>query len=255
MNHNVFQVVESELARWQDAGFTPKLWLRDDDATRPTAALEHLLTITGDLEMPLLLAVIPKMAGSALAERLAELPLVTPAVHGYAHSNHAPAGEKSVELIDTPAREAGAVLAELRAGIDKLDRLFGARLSTILVPPWNRVSPSVALRIPDLGFSAISVFGWTRTSAPLPHVNTHVDVMNWRGGRVGHDLETICGVLAARFGEARLRGGVPIGLLTHHLAHDTTAWSGLGAILEWIRLDGRITVCDAETAMQAGAQA
>ena len=83
--------VDGELDRWRDAGLTPRIWLRDDDAIEPTPALDRLLALANAYRAPVLLAIIPKPAepGSRRASRRRSL--VTPAVHGYAHRNHAPA--------------------------------------------------------------------------------------------------------------------------------------------------------------------
>ncbi len=41
-----------ELQRWRDAGRVARLWLRDDDAIEPTAALERLLAETKNYGIP-----------------------------------------------------------------------------------------------------------------------------------------------------------------------------------------------------------
>ncbi len=231
----------AELARWRDAGLVPRIWLRDDDAVRPTEALDRLLALTGDYRAPVLLAIVPKPAEPALAERLSEERLVTPAVHGYAHRNHAPADAKKTELTENAiGRDIDAVVGELSAGRRKLAGHYGDSLSPILVPPWNRISPGVARSVATAGFGALSVFGWIETVADLPHLNTHVDLMDWRGGRVGHAAPTVAAMLAARLAEARQRGGAPVGLLAHHLAHDETAWATLDTLLDALAAGGLV---------------
>lgn len=239
MNADAFAEVDAELERWQAAGITPRIWLRDDDATRPTPALDRLLALTNGYQAPVLLAVIPKPAEWALAERLAGERLVTPAVHGYAHRNHAPADSKKIELTENAfGRTVDTVVAELAAGRRKLREQYDGRLSDVLVPPWNRISPAVAPKIAAAGFSAISVYGWIETPAGLPHLNTHVDIIDWRNNRIGRELANVSSGLAARLGEARQRGGAPVGLLTHHLVHDRTAWATLEAVLDGLTARG-----------------
>lgn len=233
-----FAPLDEELAAWTDVGLAPRLWLRDDDATRPTAALDRLLVLARAHDAPVLLAVIPMPCENALADRLAGEPLVTPAVHGFAHANHAAAGAKATELTENAeGRPVGAVLAELRSGREKLHRLFGPRLSPILVPPWNRLSDAVADRLGESGFDAVSLFGWKSRACSLARLDTDVDLVDWRGGRIGHDLGFIATALAGALRAARQRDGRPVGLLTHHLAHDETAWSVLSAVLD--RLSAR----------------
>ena len=43
-----WQKFADELARWSDAGREVELWWRDDDAARPTPALDRLLRLAAD---------------------------------------------------------------------------------------------------------------------------------------------------------------------------------------------------------------
>ncbi len=192
-------------------------WLRDDDATVPTPALDRLLQVTRKWAVPVTLAVIPKPAGAALAERVTDAAHVTVAVHGWAHVNHAGAGEKPQEL--GGHRPVSAVLGELQRGLDRLAGLFPAQFCPVLVPPWNRIAPEVVAQLPRIGFEGLSVFG-PQTAAALQTVNTHVDLIDWRGTRGGRADDA----LLADVARAVNRGGA-VGVLTHHLVHDAQAWA------------------------------
>ena len=85
-----WQRLREELALWQALGQSPTLWLRDDDAVAPSAALDRLL----GLGLPVALAVIPANATVALAARLAGEPQAWILQHGWSHTNHAPVGQK-----------------------------------------------------------------------------------------------------------------------------------------------------------------
>jgi hypothetical protein len=167
------------------------------------------------------LAVIPAGTGEALAARLERAVGVSVAVHGWAHANHAPAGEKSQEL--GAHRPVGVVLEELAEGFARLKTLHTARFVPVLVPPWNRIAPQVAEGLPGLGFRALSVFGPERPG-PLPMVNTHVDVIDWRGSRGGRPEAQLAAEIVAR-----MEAG-PVGLLTHHLVHDAAVWAFLARL-------------------------
>src|SRR3546814_16712699 len=39
---DLWQPLHDELVHWREAGLTPDLWLRDDDAIAPTPQLDHL---------------------------------------------------------------------------------------------------------------------------------------------------------------------------------------------------------------------
>lgn len=233
---NARVAIAEELARWRDAGMTPRLWLRDDDAVEPTPALDRLLDLTRRHAAPVLLAVIPARSTNALAARLREEPLATPCVHGWAHERHTPPDEKAVELGgDRPIAE---VLDELARGRERLLALYGDRLSGILVPPWNRIAPEVAARVHECDYSAVSTFAWQRTGSALPELNTHVDIIDWHGGRGGRDLDWALAECAARLAEARERGGASVGILSHHLVHNERAWMTLDSLVGALREEG-----------------
>ncbi|WP_157015755.1 polysaccharide deacetylase family protein [Mesorhizobium xinjiangense] len=230
---NALADLTAELDVWQAAGTVASVWLRDDDAVAPSPALDRLLAISDDFACPALIAVIPLPATAALADRLAGSANVTVCQHGYRHENHAPANVKKTELFDTgPARSVDHVLDELRQGRERLSQLFAQHLEPILVPPWNRMSNAVAARVHEAGFAALSGFGWKRFPSPLPQVNTHVDLIDWRGDRHGKTAEVVAAETAAALQTARQTGQHHIGLLTHHLVHDETAWASLVSLLE-----------------------
>lgn len=231
---NAFASVGAELDLWDVHGLHPRFWLRDDDATAPDGRLDRLIALARRFEVPLLLAVIPADAAASLASRLAREPLVTPCVHGFAHRNHMPEGEKALEL---GGRDVEDVLGELRQGRRRLQELFGDSLSGILVPPWNRIARDVAARLHECGFSAVSSSSWQETGTILPELNTQVDVMDWAGGRIGHQVGFVAAELGRRLAQARMRGGAPIGVLSHHLVHDETAWTTLESLLSYLRLE------------------
>ncbi|WP_102108698.1 polysaccharide deacetylase family protein [Oceaniglobus roseus] len=218
----------SDLAAALDAaaaeGRPLTFWLRDDDAVDPTPALDRLIGLTEAHGIPCLLAVIPERTGPALAARLDAAPTMSVALHGWAHESHAPAGEKKRELGDD--RPLADTLGELEEGRDRLSELHGTRALPIVVPPWNRIGPQVEARLAALGFSALSVFGPERPG-PIRRINTHADLIDWRGTRGGRsDAAMTADILAAA------EAGVGcVGLLTHHLVHDDAAWDFLERFL------------------------
>ncbi len=226
-----WQVLADEAARWAARPAPAELWWRDDDAADTGPALERLLGLHRGSGVPLALAVVPAQATPALAARLAGEPGVDVLQHGYAHANHAPAGEKKVELgLHRPAM---FVLAELGTGRMALERLFGARPLPVLVPPWNRIAPPLVPTLPEMGFRGLSTFG----PRPRPHpvrglraVNTHVDLLDWKERRfVG--VEAALAALVAALARAR-DSGEPVGILSHHLAMDDGAWDFLEVLWE-----------------------
>ena len=174
--------------------------------------------------MALAVAIVPAQATPALADRLAGEPGIDLLQHGYAHVNHAPAGDKKAEL--GPHRPLMLVLGELGTGWMALERLFGSRTLPVLVPPWNRIAPGLVPTLPEIGFRGLSIFG-PRRARPLrglKEINTHVDVIDWKGGRGFVGEQAALGILVAALAHARTVSHEPIGLLSHHLAMDGEAW-------------------------------
>ena len=235
-----WQAFDDEVARWREAGRTVELWWRDDDATDATPALDRLLALHRRTAAPLALAVVPARATPALAERLAGEPGVDLLQHGYGHVNHAVAPEKKSEL--GAHRPAMLVLGELGAGWLAMERLFGARTLPVLVPPWNRIAPALVPTLPEIGFTGLSTFGARRRAEPvkgLRQINTHVDLIDWTGGRGFVGEEAALAALVRALGRARIETGEPVGLLSHHLAMDEGAWNFLVYFCESaIRLPG-----------------
>jgi hypothetical protein len=220
----------AELDRWTQAGRVADFWLRDDDAVQPTAALDRLLDLTGRRSIPAMLAVIPAHAGEQLAARLAPERHIVVAVHGWAHENHAPAGEKKQEL--GPHRAGDIVLGELSRAKAVIDRLFANKAAPVLVPPWNRIYRALLPSLPEIGFAALSVFGKAKW-ASLPIVNAHVDIIDWHGGRCGKDHAILMQELAEALRWRREAGSrEAVGVLTHHLVHDESAWLFLERLFE-----------------------
>ena len=213
--------LEGELDLWRQAGRCATLWWRDDDAVRPTPALDRLIALADGL--PLALAVIPEPAVEALAQRLAACPAITVLQHGWRHVNHAPPDEKKAEL--GPHRPIDAMLDELAAGRRRLAALFGRRAIAVLTPPWNRMSAALVPRLRGAGYAGLSTAGARRQAEPSPglrQVNTHADLIAWRSGRfvgTAPALGLIVAHLAARR-TGTADADEPTGLLTHHLVMD-----------------------------------
>jgi hypothetical protein len=223
---DLWQPLHDELVRWRDAGLTPDLWLRDDDAVEPTPQLDRLVTLTQEFNIPVALAIIPARTGLALAQRLAAEKHIHPVLHGWSHANHAPPTEKKQEL--GTHRPRSAVLDDLARGLDRLSDLYGQHLAPMLVPPWNRIDPGLLDDLPKRGFSGLSAFGHKLTSRPgLTVVNTHIDIIDSRAGNACRDHAWLTAALAQELANARATGRRPIGILSHHLVSDAAAFQFL----------------------------
>ncbi len=214
--------LQVEFAKWKLAGKRPRLFVRDDDAIEVTPALQCLTELVERYNAPLLLAVIPKFATPALGEFVDIHPLITPAVHGWEHKNHARAGNKKCEFDDQ--RSFLKMQKDIEAARQRLLELFGARLSPLFVPPWNRIGEKAIQATADVGFKAISGFGWKDRSPVQKWKNTHVDVVDWKAGRAGKSLLQLMTEIEVSLSIARENDFAPVGILLHHLVHDPELW-------------------------------
>ena len=234
-----WDLLSAELDAWAAAGRVAEFWWRDDDAIDATPALERLVSLRADLDLPLALAVIPAKARPALAAALDGHTGIDILQHGYAHTSHRPAGGKKAEL--GADRELWEIARELSDGRGRMLDLFGETWLNVMVPPWNRIDPAVANLLPGLGFHGLSAFkarAGVDVSTQLTVVNTHVDIIDWTGIRAYSGDEAVLSVAVEHLAAKRTGAadsGEATGILSHHLAHDDGCWAFIGKF-------GRFTV-------------
>ena len=229
------QPARAALDRAADAGRTVAFWHRDDDAIAPTPQLERLLELTRAHGTPLAIAAIPAHATPELAARLASERHVAVLVHGLSHENRAPGDARKGEFSHGEPAELAQRAAD---GLARIRALFGAQARPVFTPPWNRISPALTPRLAGVGFAGLSTFRQrpARFAAPgLVQVNTHVDPIAWRGDRSLADpatlAETLRQAIACFMAAADPE---PVGLLTHHLAHDARIDAFVAGLLDLI---------------------
>lgn len=229
-----WQSLHDELARWRDAGRRVAFWWRDDDATCPTTELLRLFALAARTGVPLALAVVPEDAETGLLA-----PAVSSVValqHGADHRNRAEPGGKKTEF---PIEESFYVaLQRLAVGRARLEAVAGPRALRVLVPPWNRLAAHLVPRLAAAGYAGLSTFGVCRNANAVPglrQVNTHVDIIDWKGGRCFAGEEAVL-EQAVRHLRLKRTGEVapdePTGWLTHHAVHDEAAWEFLAHLFE-----------------------
>lgn len=160
--------------------------------------------------------------------------------HGFAHANHAPPGAKSIEL---GGRHLATITAELSQGRAALVDAFGATFLAVLVPPWNRLALELIDCLTDCGFCGLSTFGRRPDEEAAPRliqVNTHLDPIDWRGGRLFVGEAAALGRLCAA-----LDPDEPIGILSHHLVMDEAGWRFLERLFETLSGHPATRLCPA----------
>ncbi|THD71170.1 polysaccharide deacetylase [Phenylobacterium sp.] len=224
-----------ELRRWRAAGRTARLWWRDDDASGLATTLDRLLLdrlvqLATTTRTPLTLAVVPVGEMSGLAARLQGAELVSVSQHGVDHQNRregAAAGEFPHDCSQRDVEEA------LAAGWSRLEKVPGAL--KVFVPPWNDVHPRLERALGAGGYAGWSAGGLLSASGTCPRLDIHLDMMRWRGGSRFRGRGRLLAALTTELRRRRRAGlwEAPIGLLSHHLVHDTAAWTFLGDFLRW----------------------
>jgi peptidoglycan/xylan/chitin deacetylase (PgdA/CDA1 family) len=228
--------LQRELDRWLDTGRVARFWWRDDDAHAALPSLVRLLDLADEFQVPVCLAAIPDQAVNSLAREISARQGHVVVQHGVSHRNHAPPGLPAVECGgDRPRHH---VLAELQRGRRRLETLFGQRFHPILVPPWNRIALDLLADLPACGYKGLSAFGMRSARHGVPGlavVNTHFDVLKWRGGVRFAGRERILAEILLNLGarrSARADASEPIGLLTHHQDHGAETWEFLRDLLQ-----------------------
>ncbi len=247
MTDSPWQILDSELARWPTP---PTLWLRDDDAVGPAPAFARLADLCARHAAPVCAAVIPARLEDTFAGWLdRRSDAIAVAVHGIAHTNHAPSGEKKSEFGDH--RPAAVMAAELVEGRKRVTEAFGAKARAVFVPPWNRIGTRAAAALGPAGYTALSA------KAPKSHdsvtgvtvADVHIDIIDWRGGRVFRGESAVLEEVRGRLEKLRRENkrGEPTGILTHHAVHDAAGWTFLENLLErtvggarWVSVDDAV---------------
>ena len=231
-----WQELDVELDRWRDAGRAADFWWRDDDAAKPSPPLKRLLELSETSGVPLALAVVPLEAVPELFAGLQGKMRASVLMHGTDHRNRAVAGEKKTEFAATEPE--GDAVARLRLSRERLAGQAGPRFIPVLAPPWNRFKRALAARLPEAGLHGLSGYGPRDKAEAAPgvrQVNTHVDLIDWRGTR-GFVGEEAALRIAVRHLGLRRKGEIdaaePTGWLTHHALHDKETWEFLQRLFE-----------------------
>ncbi len=218
--------LDAALRRREEDGAPVAAWWRDDDAVTASPALDRLLTLARAAGWPVGLAVVPGRIEPSLPERIAGEPGLDVLVHGLVHRDHAPPGEKKAEF--GPHRPLPEMEEDVVRALRLAQDAFPGKALPVFVPPWNRIAPDLAARLPALGYRALSTFRADRRRLPsLAPLETHLDPIDWHGTRGLADRDGLVRDLAAA-----IDGAAPVGLLTHHAIHDEAVWAFLAALLD-----------------------
>jgi hypothetical protein len=223
-----------ELAAWARAGCTLSLWWRDDDARRPTPQLDRLLALSEQYDVPVTLAVIPSAASGDLARRIRDARLVSAIQHGIDHVDRAKATERGAREMATEwdAQEIATRLETTRRELQCMPNSF-----PVFVPPWNVTHPCLEAALRSTGFRGWSPGRAVQQSQGLVRIDTHVEVLRWKGGVRFRGEACFMRRLIRLAHERRCAGRwtEPIGILTHHLQQDEPSWEFFERFIRWTK--------------------
>lgn len=227
--------LQQELDQWQADGKVATFWWRDDDLNEPTTALERLIALRDQLDIPLNLAVIPNLVDPHILDFLEGCHLLQ---HGVLHKNFAGDDEKKSEF--PKSRDPEEATRDIIDGKSRLEELFSETFMPVFVPPWNRIADDMLQPLVEAGFSGVSRYKSRRNVFPVTglfEMNTHIDPVFWRGHRSALEEEAILKMvlvhlMARRNGMADILE--PTGILTHHLVHDEAIWQITFKLLDFL---------------------
>jgi hypothetical protein len=196
------------------------------------------------------LAVIPEAADESLVERAAAGPCCV-WQHGWAHHWQYEDEEQSYSQGEFGAgRDLERMMADARNGQLRLDRLFGERgWQRIFVPPFHAFCVPFKMLLPSLGYHGLSAGDpLTPPVDTVTEVNADIDIINWPKRRF-HGSDTIARMLTEQLlsrRQGRMEIDAPIGLLTHHLAMDESAWRFLEQLLHFLARQDAVELLPAD---------
>ncbi len=246
---NVWDTLEHTLAKFAEP---VQFWWRDDDAVEESTALNHLIDLQQRYNIALHLAVIPHHLKSTLLDSLSPHDDIWVLQHGFSHQSYAAPQQRKIELGGECDPE--QLRKQLAQGKHILEHAFPKQFLPIMVPPWNRVDDWVHPLLQSIGYSA-----WSGLASLSPSLNTknivdqldnypvHIDIMNWKTRQFA-GVEIVVNNIIQHLEKQRLSTtseNKAIGLMTHHLVHDTScqqfldqffAFSQTHSMIEWQNL-------------------
>lgn len=223
------------VARRRDAGLPAEFWWRDDDLVGKSEKFRRLGLLSQATGIVPLVGVIPAGADRELGDLPVQFPQIVFCQHGYAHQNHEePAAPKS-EF--GTRRGTAAVRADIVAGREKMDAIFGRAHAAVFVPPWNRFPPEYSAILVQERFSGFSGYrgeASVEAHGALRCVDVDIDVLNWGDRPSVLDPATIVARLTDILESAGPTRTQPIGILTHHRVIEPPSWSSIEAVFALI---------------------
>ncbi|WP_407158779.1 hypothetical protein [Bradyrhizobium sp. STM 3557] len=269
----MFDEPRRELDLWAARGLKASFWMRDDDAVEVSDSLVLLREIAARYAVKIGLAVIPGQAVPELTSFLeTNARHFYPMCHGWQHINyntrHKPAEFGAERPHPKLVHDAELALGSFSAAFRHVKPIF--------VPPFNRITPALIRALPRVGFFGVSLMPTlleqklarlgskinVALPVPLPdlrssnRIDVHIDLINWQT-RSAQDYRLLAQQLVRELRYRRLgylRTDSPIGLLTHHLAHNLSIWRACDDVLGFLRSHPAVQFLDLDQWTRAPSQ-
>lgn len=238
-----WQALEKELSEWRSIGRSPRLWLRDDDATVPHPLLDQLWAVCAEAKVPVLFAAIPSLFSPALAEWAKDKQGASFALHGFDHQDRAGGADEDGKNEFPPSASPEHSLRKIAVGKHLMQQAFGERFAPVLVPPWGNCDPLVRQLLPDLGLRGYSG-AYKRAHAVedgLHVANVHLQVPHSVGGQWQFEEKDTLSRLILQLRNSRAKGqehDEPVGINTHHKAMFEPCFDFLRQLFAFSRAHG-----------------
>lgn len=204
-------LVIAELGSWRQAGRRPQLWWRADGARLHGAWLARALALSRGSAIPLSLASALAVPDRKFADLVNSQPQVRVLYLDAALNGHPPIADATQSAI-------------------AFDRFL-----PVAVSGRHCLDAGLVRVMSTAGFCAVSGFGALRSTAVLPRLDVHLELMensdcpSFRGRR------HVLGRLGWLLGERRRarQWDEPIGVLSQHAAPSDAAWRFLAWLFQW----------------------
>ncbi|HEU5131626.1 MAG TPA: DUF2334 domain-containing protein, partial [Pyrinomonadaceae bacterium] len=153
--------------------------------------------------------------------------------HGYAHVNHEQTGRKC-EFGESRSSECQQ--ADIAAGKELLNDLFGPIADPIFTPPWNRCTPSTATSLKNDGFTLLSR-DITATRLSVPGLTELPVSIDWFGHR--KNVRLTPDEIGSSLGAA-VSSQSPVGVMLHHALVDEAEREMLSELLKLLSSHSRV---------------
>jgi len=260
---NRWDEARRELDAWADARLKARFWVRDDDAFEVSENLVRLRDVAAKFDTRIGLAIIPGKIAPGLCEFISDNPAqFYPMCHGWKHINYN-SGKRPAEF--GPDRPISNMISDAQFALRLFKEHFGTS-KPIFVPPFNRITPALTKALPSIGFFGVSLMPnelermllrigscvpWN-AAIRIPHfkgsprIDVHVDLIDW-SARTAQGAGVVADQLVQHLRGRRLgirSPHTPIGLLTHHLAHNEPVWRAVDDVLGFLRSHDAVEFID-----------